>query len=82
AEHAQALVISGTSSGGEAGDVVSVVLNGKTYTSTLDASGNWSVTVPASAVSALGEATYSVTASVTNAQGNSSTASHNVQVNT
>uniref|UniRef100_UPI001D132D19 Ig-like domain-containing protein n=1 Tax=Escherichia coli TaxID=562 RepID=UPI001D132D19 len=67
------LVISGTSSGGEAGDVVSVVLNGKTYTSTLDASGNWSVTVPASAVSALGEATYSVTASVTNAQGNSST---------
>ncbi|MDY8772670.1 hypothetical protein UY868_25195, partial [Escherichia coli] len=28
AEHAQALVISGTSSGGEAGDVVSVVLNG------------------------------------------------------
>ncbi len=82
AEHAQALVISGTSTGGEAGDVVSVVLNGKTYTTTLDASGNWSVTVPASAVSALGEATYSVTASVTNAQGNSSTASHNVQVNT
>ncbi|NLS32303.1 Ig-like domain-containing protein [Escherichia coli] len=82
AEHAQALVISGTSTGGEAGDVVSVVLNGKTYTTTLDASGNWSVTVPASAVSALGEASYSVTASVTNAQGNSSTASHNVQVNT
>ncbi|EFA8901826.1 Ig-like domain-containing protein, partial [Escherichia coli O157:NM] len=47
AEHAQALVISGTSSGGEAGDVVSVVLNGKTYTTTLDASGNWSVGVPA-----------------------------------
>lgn len=38
--------------------------------------------MPASAVSALGEATYSVTASVTNARGNSSTASHNVQVNT
>lgn len=34
AEHAQALVISGTSTGGEAGDVVSVVLNGKTYTTT------------------------------------------------
>ena len=38
AEHAQALVISGTSTGGEAGDVVSVVLNGKTYTTTLDLS--------------------------------------------
>lgn len=34
AEHGQALVISGTSTGGEAGDVVSVVLNGKTYTTT------------------------------------------------
>ncbi|MVY80836.1 Ig-like domain-containing protein, partial [Escherichia coli] len=54
AEHAQALVISGTSTGGEAGDVVSLVLNGKTYTTTLDASGNWSVGVPAADVAALG----------------------------
>ncbi len=65
-----------------AGTAITVTLNGQNYSATTDASGNWSVTVPASAVSALGEATYSVTASVTNAQGNSSTASHNVQVNT
>ncbi|VCX01423.1 hypothetical protein BANRA_03385 [Escherichia coli] len=81
AEHAQALVISGTSDQ-PAGTAITVTLNGQNYSATTDASGNWSVTVPASAVSALGEATYSVTASVTNAQGNSSTASHNVQVNT
>ncbi len=81
AEHAQALVISGTSDQ-PAGTAITVTLNGQNYSATTDASGNWSVTVPASAVSALGEATYSVTASVSNAQGNSSTASHNVQVNT
>ncbi len=75
------LAISG-SSNQPAGTQVTVTLNGQNYTTTADASGNWSVTVPASAVSALGEATYSVTASVSNAQGNSSTASHNVQVNT
>ncbi|HCX5413772.1 TPA: Ig-like domain-containing protein [Escherichia coli] len=75
------LMLSGTSDQ-PAGTAITVTLNGQNYSATTDASGNWSVTVPASAVSALGEATYSVTASVTNAQGNSSTASHNVQVNT
>ncbi|QCZ33166.1 Ig-like domain-containing protein [Escherichia fergusonii] len=75
------LALSGTSDQ-PAGTAITVTLNGQNYSATTDASGNWSVTVPASAVSALGEATYSVTASVTNVQGNSSTASHNVQVNT
>ncbi|HCE1027117.1 TPA: Ig-like domain-containing protein [Escherichia coli] len=82
AEHGQALVISGSSTGGEAGDVVSVTLNSKTYTTTLDATGNWSTTVPASSVGALGEASYTVTANVTDSAGNSNSASHNVQVNT
>ncbi|HCT2260644.1 TPA: Ig-like domain-containing protein [Escherichia coli] len=82
AEKTQDLTISGGSSGLATGTTVTVMLNGLAYSATTDSSGNWSVTVPASAVSALGEATYSVTASVTNAQGNSSTASHNVQVNT
>ncbi|HAG7546436.1 TPA: Ig-like domain-containing protein [Escherichia coli] len=81
AEHGQALVISGSSTGGEAGDVITVTLNSKTYTTTLDASGNWSATVPASAVSALGEANYTVTANVTDSAGNSNSASHNVLVN-
>ena len=47
----------------EAGDVVSVVLNGKT-TTTLDASGNWSVGVPAADVAALGSGAQAITASV------------------
>ncbi|HFI8680520.1 TPA: Ig-like domain-containing protein [Escherichia coli] len=75
------LAISGTSDQ-PAGTQITVTLNGQNYTTTADASGNWSVTVPASRVSALGEATYTVTASATDADGNSGSASHNVQVNT
>lgn len=75
------LAISG-SSNQPAGTQVTVTLNGQNYTTTADASGNWSVTVPASAVGTLGEATYTVTAAATDADGNSGSASHNVQVNT
>lgn len=59
---------------------ITVTLNGQNYTTTTDASGNWSVTVPASAVTALGQANYTVTAAVTSSIGNSNTASHNVLV--
>ncbi|MGE9569215.1 Ig-like domain-containing protein, partial [Escherichia coli] len=75
------LVISGSSTGGEAGDVVSVTLNNKTYTTTLDASGNWSVGVPAADVTALGSGPQTVTATVTDAAGNSDSETHTVTVN-
>ncbi|GEG08581.1 hypothetical protein EC150222_02030 [Escherichia coli O145:H28] len=80
-EHGQALVISGSSTGGEAGDVVSVTLNSKTYTTTLDASGNWSVGVPAADVTALGSGPQTITASITDAAGNSDSETHTVTVN-
>ncbi|HCN5427822.1 TPA: Ig-like domain-containing protein, partial [Escherichia coli] len=64
-----------------AGTTITVTLNGQNYTATTDASGNWSATVPASAVGALGEASYTVTANVTDSAGNSNSASHNVLVN-
>lgn len=83
AEKTQDLTISGGSSGLATGTTVTVMLNGLAYSATTaDASGNWSVTVPASRVSALGEATYTVTAAATDSDGNSGSASHNVQVNT
>ncbi|EFD8586167.1 Ig-like domain-containing protein, partial [Escherichia coli] len=81
AEKGADLAITGTSNQ-PAGTQITVTLNGQNYTTTADASGNWSVTVPASRVSALGEATYTVTAAATDADGNSGSASHNVQVNT
>ncbi|MGP3593665.1 Ig-like domain-containing protein [Vagococcus sp. WN89Y] len=78
-EKGQALTISGTSNQ-VAGAAVTVTLNGLDYHTTTDASGNWSVTVPALAVGALGEARYSVTATVADTAGNSVTSSHFVQV--
>ncbi|HIE6622736.1 TPA: Ig-like domain-containing protein, partial [Escherichia coli] len=75
------LQISGTSNQ-PAGTTITLTLNGQNYTATTDAAGNWSTTVPASAVGALGEASYTVTANVTDSAGNSNSASHNVQVNT
>ena len=79
AEKGADLLLSGTSNQPE-GTTITVNLNGINYTATTDASGNWSVTVPASAVSALGEANYTVTASVTDNVGNSAAATHDVLV--
>ncbi|WP_318591368.1 Ig-like domain-containing protein [Enterobacter kobei] len=82
AEHAQAQIISGSATGAAAGDKVTVTLGGQTYTTVLDAAGNWSVGVPASVISALQDGTVTVTASVTDAAGNTGTGSHNVTVDT
>jgi DNA-binding protein YbaB len=78
-EKGQDLQVSGTSNQPD-GTTITVTLNGINYTATTDASGNWSVTVPAANVSALGEASYAVTASVTDAAGNSASTGHSVLV--
>ena len=82
AEHSQAQIISGSATGAAAGDKVTVTLGGQTYTTVLDAAGNWSVGVPASVISGLSDGTVTVTASVTDAAGNTGTGSHNVTVDT
>ncbi|MBL5943122.1 Ig-like domain-containing protein [Enterobacter asburiae] len=81
AEHAQALIVTGSVTGAAAGDVVTVTLNGKSYTATLDASGNWSVGVPAADVTALAAGDYTITAALTDKAGNSNSAKHGVEVN-
>ena len=81
-EHAQAQIISGSATGAAAGDKVTVTIGGQTYTTVLDAAGNWSVGVPANVISGLSDGTVTVTASVTDAAGNTGTGSHNVTVDT
>ena len=81
AEHVQALIVTGSVTGAAAGDVVTVTLNGKSYTATLDASGNWSVGVPAADVTALTAGDYTITAALTDKAGNSNSATHGVAVN-
>nr|HAS1763477.1 Ig-like domain-containing protein [Enterobacter asburiae] len=82
AEHGQAQIISGTATGAAAGDKVTVTIGGQTYTTVLDAAGNWSVGVPASVISGLSDGTVTVTASVTDAAGNTGIGTHNVTVDT
>ncbi|WLD32098.1 Ig-like domain-containing protein [Enterobacter cloacae subsp. cloacae] len=45
AEHGQAQIISGIATGAAAGDKVTVTIGGQSYTTVLDAAGNWSVGV-------------------------------------
>jgi hypothetical protein len=82
AEHAQAQIISGSATGAAAGDSVTVTIGGQTYTTVLDASGNWSVGVPASVISALSDGTVTVSVNVTDAAGNTGSGSHNVTIDT
>ncbi|NIF34945.1 Ig-like domain-containing protein [Enterobacter sp. Tr-810] len=81
AEHAQALIVTGSVTGAAAGDVVTVTINNKSYTATLDASGNWSVGVPAADVNALTAGDYTITAALTDKAGNSNSTTHEVEVN-
>ena len=82
AEHNQAQIISGSATGAAAGDTVTVTIGGQSYTTVLDAAGNWSVGVPASVISGLSDGSVTVTASVTDAAGNTGSGTHNVTVDT
>ncbi|MCQ8855900.1 Ig-like domain-containing protein, partial [Escherichia coli] len=79
-EHTQAQIISGTATGAVAGDRLVVTIAGQQYVTSTDASGNWSVGVPASVISALAQGNVTITATVTDSAGNSGTASHTVSV--
>lgn len=82
AEHGQTQLVSGAVTGAVAGDAVVVTINNKTYTTVVDAAGNWSVGVPAADITALNDGTTTVSVTVTSAAGNSGTATHDVTVNT
>ncbi|MNH72213.1 hypothetical protein D3C73_243720 [compost metagenome] len=81
-EHGQAQIVSGSSTGGAAGDKVTVTLDGSSYLTVLDASGNWSVGVPASVISGLADGTATVTATVTDRAGNVGSVTKDVRVDT
>ncbi len=86
-EHNAALSITGTSTHLAAGTVVTVTLNAKTYTGTVDSSGNWSVTVPQADVQNMSDSTvgipsYQITASAQDAAQNPASTTHNIAVDT
>ena len=79
-EKGSAQTLSGTTTNVEAGQVVTVNLNGQTYNAAVGADGSWSVNVPASALAALAAGTATFNVSVSNAAGLSASASHSVIV--
>ncbi|WP_411705273.1 Ig-like domain-containing protein, partial [Edaphovirga cremea] len=81
-EHGVAQIVSGGSTRTVLGDKVSVMIDGKTYLTEVDASGNWSVGVPADVINGLADNSYTVTATITDSAGNVGSTSHQVVVNT
>lgn len=81
-EHLQAQTISGSSTGAAAGDKVTVTLNGQTYTTLLDADGNWSVGVPADVIKSLADGSYNVSVNITDKAGNTGSHSQDISVST
>jgi hypothetical protein len=88
-EHDKPLVITGTSEGVEAGREVTVTLNGKTYTTTIenvdaDGNGTWTYTVPVADVQALADgSSHIIKANVSDVSANvAETAKSTIMVNT
>ncbi|WP_421551036.1 Ig-like domain-containing protein, partial [Kluyvera intermedia] len=80
ATEAQAdLTINGTSTA-EAGQTVTVSLNGKDYATTVGANGIWTLDVPAADLAALTDGSVIVTASVSDKAGNPASVDHNLTV--
>ncbi|RDT63857.1 Ig-like domain-containing protein, partial [Klebsiella pneumoniae] len=81
AEAQQDLVVSGVSTA-EAGQTVTVTLNGVDYTTTVQANGSWSVTVPSADIGAITDGSYTITAAVADKAGNPALADRDVLVDT
>ena len=75
-------MLSGTSSNVEAGQTVTIIFAGKTYTTTVDANGDWTWTVPAADLSGLKDGDASVQVSVTNVNGNVASSAQAFSVDT
>ena len=76
AEKSADLTLSGSTSGVEAGQTVTVTFGGKTYTATVAGDGSWTTTVPAADLSALRDGDATVQASVSTINGNTASATH------
>ncbi|BES83876.1 hypothetical protein PEC302110_09730 [Pectobacterium araliae] len=78
-ELANGQVLNGT---GEAGQNVTITLNGKTYTTTINAAGNWTLTVPAADLRALNEGEHALSFTISDNAGNITVVNHTIIVDT
>ena len=80
-EKNSAQTLSGTTTNVEAGQTVTIVLGGVTYTTTVGADGSWSISVPPAALQALAEGTSTITVTVSNSAGTQASGSVVITVN-
>ncbi|MCA5945737.1 Ig-like domain-containing protein [Pectobacterium brasiliense] len=74
--------ITGSASVADAGQIVSISLNGKTYTAQVSVTGDWSVNVPAADLALLADGSHTITATLTDKAGNTTTDTQVVTVDT
>lgn len=72
------VTISGTSQNVEAGQTLTVTLNGKNYPATINGDGRWSVTVPSGDLAQVPDGRQAISVTVNDVAGNSTISSHNV----
>ncbi|MCA6950939.1 Ig-like domain-containing protein [Pectobacterium polaris] len=82
AEMSTAQAITGTASISEAGQIVTIVLNGKTYSAQVGSLGAWSVNVPAADLALLADGNYVITATLSDKAGNTTTDTQVITVDT
>ncbi|MEQ9929998.1 Ig-like domain-containing protein [Pectobacterium parvum] len=82
AEMSTAQAITGTASISEAGQIVTIVLNGKTYSAQVGSLGAWSVNVPAADLAQLADGNYVITATLSDKAGNTTTDTQVITVDT
>ncbi|CAM3518978.1 MULTISPECIES: Ig-like domain-containing protein [Yersinia] len=80
AEQQAAQIISGVSTGLEAGRIVTITLNGKTYTAAVGSDGNWNTQIPAADLALLSNSPFTMTASATDISGNPANGSQSITV--
>lgn len=82
AEIKAAQILNGSSLNLEAGQTVTVILNGKTYLTTVDNQGHWQVSVSAPDLAQLAQGQHTLEVSAQDKSGNHSSATHSFEVNT
>ncbi|WP_157952954.1 Ig-like domain-containing protein [Limnobaculum parvum] len=78
AEAAAPVVVSGTADVADSGQTVTVILDGTTYTTTVQSDGSWSLSIPSADITALADGPYDLSVSLTDAAGNSITVDHSI----
>lgn len=72
-EVAGVIELSGTADVADAGQIVTLQFNGQTYQATVQGDGSWSTNVPAGALAGLADGSYTLTATLSDLAGNTTT---------